>query len=311
MAVVLGKRKRRTDLQKKDDPEIGGGQQEEGSEEDMRVRFKRAFEARFMPLPQAVEEDEDDEDGEGDDDDASDDEDEDEDDWSGLSGGEDEGAGEIETVDYSAMQSLNGQYDKRELRAFMSSKPPTLEPQTKPKPKPNNKPQTAPDDSPEADDLKNDLALQRLLKESHLLDAKNARTSSMVPEGKVRLKALDMRLQDLGARESHLKQEKMPMSHRKGMVAKATMREDKRRKEAVENGIVLEKARKRDVGGSSGGSGGDKLKKRRERGVGGPNVGRFASGTLKLSARDVRDIQGPRRGGRGGGRGRGGRGRKR
>ena len=95
------------------------------------------------------------------------------------------------------------------------------------------------------------------------------------------------------------------MSHRRGIVAKQSEREEKRRKEAKENGIILEKARMGTKKGSDG---------KRDRGVGAPGVGKFSGGTLKLSKKDIFDIEGPRksasgRGGRGGGRGRGKRGR--
>jgi hypothetical protein len=91
----------------------------------------------------------------------------------------------------------------------------------------------------------------------------------------------------------------MPMAHRKGIIAKQNEKEDKRRQEARENGIILEKAKMKK---SSGG--------KRERGVGAPGVGKFTGGTLKLSKKDISDIEGPRRssagtGRRGGGRGRG------
>ena len=104
----------------------------------------------------------------------------------------------------------------------------------------------------------------------------------------------------------------MPMSHRKGITAKKVEREDARRKEAKENGIILEKV--------GGGRGEDKRKvgKKRDRGApGAPGVGKLVGGTLMLSKRDVFAIEGPKRtasgkggrGGRGGGRGRGKRGR--
>ena len=98
-------------------------------------------------------------------------------------------------------------------------------------------------------------------------------------------------MQDLGAKKSISKQEKMPLSHRKGISAKATSREGRRRKEASENGVVLEKARSAI-----------KSAKRRERSVGGPTVGNFKGGTLKLSSRDVRSIEGPKQRGSSGGR---------
>lgn len=94
----------------------------------------------------------------------------------------------------------------------------------------------------------------------------------------------------------------MPLAHRKGILAKSASKEDKRRKEAAENGIVLERAKAVTGRGAV---------QKRLRSVGGPTVGRFKGGTLRLSERDVRGIEGPKRGGSGG-RGRGkGRGRGR
>jgi len=77
----------------------------------------------------------------------------------------------------------------------------------------------------------------------------------------------------------------MPMSHRKGIISKQNEREEKRRREARENGIILEKIK-----------GGTKSQKqgRRDRGIGGPSVGKFSSGTLRLSKKDIFDIEGPR-----------------
>jgi hypothetical protein len=159
------------------------------------------------------------------------------------------------------------------------------------------------DDASEAANLKKDLALQRLLAESHLLDSAKSPTLS----GNNRHKATDLRLQALGSKISILKQEKMPMSHRKGIIAKKGEKEDKRRREARENGIILEKAQMKK---SSEG--------KRDRGVGAPGVGKFYGGTLTLSKKDISEIEGPRKNfvakggrgdGRGGGRGRGKRGR--
>ncbi len=159
-------------------------------------------------------------------------------------------------------------------------------------------------DASEAANLKKDLALQRLLSESHLLESASNPTLS----GNNRHKATDLRLQVLGSKTSILKQEKMPMSHRKGITSKKNQKEDTRRREARENGIILAKATLGTKKSSSG---------KRDRGVGAPGVGRFAGGTLTLSKKDIFDIEGPRRistgrdgrgGARGGGRGRGKRG---
>ena len=91
----------------------------------------------------------------------------------------------------------------------------------------------------------------------------------------------------------------MPMSHRKGIISKQSDREEKRRREARENGIILEKARSGMKGHKEA---------RRDRGIGGPGVGKFSGGTLRLSKKDIFDIEGPKKkfaskGGRGRGRG--------
>ena len=83
----------------------------------------------------------------------------------------------------------------------------------------------------------------------------------------------------------------MPIAHRKGIVAKAASREASRRKEAVENGIILERVKMAA-----------KPEQRRERGVDAPGVGKFRGGTLKLSKGDVKAIEGPKQ--RMGGKGR-------
>ena len=137
------------------------------------------------------------------------------------------------------------------------------------------------DAATEAANLKKDLALQRLLRESHLLDSH----SSLAPSGQNRQKALDLRLQGLGSKSSIMSQQKMPLTHRKGIVAKATKRDEIRRTEAKENGIVLEKAVKIKKVGDA----------RRQRGIGAPSVGKFQGGMLKLSKKDVADIEGPRK----------------
>ena len=93
----------------------------------------------------------------------------------------------------------------------------------------------------------------------------------------------------------------MPLTHRKGITAKKREREEKRRKEAKENGIILEVGAGKKVGKDARGGG----KGRRERGVGAPSVGSFQGGTLRLSRKDVAEIEGPKRSGSGRGSGRG------
>lgn len=151
---------------------------------------------------------------------------------------------------------------------------------------------TKEDDALEVSHLKNDAELQKLLRESTLLSTNTPTFSTRtgVSKGNARHKSTDLHLQALGAKTSIFKQKSMPMSHRKGIVAKARMREDKRRAEARENGIVLELEKKEK-----------KVTGKRERGVGAPSVGRFKGGTLTLSRRDVASITsgGGRRGAKG------------
>ncbi|KAB2576936.1 Uncharacterized protein DBV05_g4481 [Lasiodiplodia theobromae] len=286
MAVALGKRKRveakaaapvSKRPAKKEEPE-------ESDSEDMRDAFRRAFEAKFKPLAgvtkkekspepeEKEEEDESEEDGH----------------WEGISEDDEEPSKTVEVVEVTG-PTRSERLSKAELKAFMSSKPPT---QPSKKPATSNKKDDSDDDA-DAMNLKNDLALQRLLKESHLLDASSPANLLAGPTGKNRHKATDLRIQALGSKSSILEQKNMPMSHRKGIKAKAAAKEATRRREARENGIILEKERK------------DKAKdagKKRERGVGGPGVGRFSGGTLRLSKRDVASITGEGRGGFGGGK---------
>lgn len=108
----------------------------------------------------------------------------------------------------------------------------------------------------------------------------SASSSSSSAAGRVRNKATDLRIQALGSSLSIFKQDKMPMKMRKGIVAAAAAREAKRRREARESGIVLE----REPSGT-----------RRERGrmaaVDRPGVGRLRGAELRLSDRDVETIK--------------------
>lgn len=96
-----------------------------------------------------------------------------------------------------------------------------------------------------------------------------------------------MRIQALGSKTSILKQEKMPMHMRKGINAAAVEREAKRRREAKETGVILEretgKKKKRDRRGGGGGGNGF-----------GPAVGRMKGAELRISERDVKKIEGTR-----------------
>lgn len=144
-----------------------------------------------------------------------------------------------------------------DLKIVQTTKPPTPTPGSKPASsmaKRKNQDSADPDEATtDAANLKKDLALQRLLKESHLLDSQ----SSLSHSGQNRHKALDLRLRDMGSKSSIFRQQKMPLAQRKGILAKATERESNRRRTAQENGIILEKAirsKKKDKGKRQGAS---------------------------------------------------------
>ncbi|KAF7877652.1 hypothetical protein EAF04_001323 [Stromatinia cepivora] len=277
--------------------------------------FRRHFEAQFKPLPPTIIKSK-----------ASqtidDAENEEIDDWEGLSNNSSEDDEEeengVQVVEHvKKVDSRIAGMSKAELRAFMSSKipkslsTPSLSKLQEPTPSSADDPGAT-----EALNLKNDLALQRLLDESHLLTSSSSSSSanshlSHTLQGKNRLKALDLRVQALGGKTSIHKQESMPMAMRKGIVKKAEEKEEKRRREARENGVVLETR-----GGRGGGNSGRERRKERS-GVGGtfdggPGVGRMRGATLSLSKSDVVGIEGSKRGGgrmgrngKRGGRGRG------
>ncbi|KAK7532710.1 hypothetical protein IWX49DRAFT_617913 [Phyllosticta citricarpa] len=283
MGLAIGKRKRTEIKKQAPRKRVQSPTPEPSDSEDVRDAFRRAFEAQFKPL-EGVSKSEDKEaestdgsESESGEEDESEQGDGEDSEWGGIS--DDGKNNQVEVVEVSGPR-FNERASKDQLKAFMSSKPPSSATAPKPTPGKAAKDDAPSDDESESANLKNDLALQRLLQESHLLDASSG---SMLdgPKGKNRVKALDLRFQSLGSKNSVLAQEKMPMSHRKGMASKAKGREQKRRHDARENGIILEKE-KREA----------KTDKRRERGVGGPAVGKFRGGTLNLSRKDVADIVG-------------------
>ncbi|EMD92654.1 hypothetical protein COCC4DRAFT_190071 [Bipolaris maydis ATCC 48331] len=283
MGPALGKRKRvtRAELERESrSPSPSSGSSDDSGAEDLQAVFRRAFEAKFKPLPtepkkpkiEAIPIQEHEE------------EDEEESDWSGISDQEND----VEVIEYHDPHRELDDTERAEMKAFMSSKPPTSASKstgTSLSQKKNKK--TEDTDTTEATNLKNDLALQKLLRESHLLSASSSGTSTpntLTATGVDRHKSMDLHLQSLGAKGSIFTQKKMPMAQRKHMELKARTTEAKRRAEAREAGIVLERENKASVS--------KKVEKKRERGVGGPSIGKFRGGTLSLSKKDVRSITG-------------------
>jgi hypothetical protein len=282
MAPALGKRKRisRADLERPSrSPSPSSGASESGGE-DLQAIFRRAFEAKFKPLAvepkkpklEEIQVEEDDEDEEEDTD------------WAGISDDGDD----VEIIEYKDSRLDGDDTSKAEMKAFMSSKPPT----SAPVPSKSLTVKKKSDDADVADstNLKNDLALQKLLRESHLLSASASSSGTSTPTlsatGISRHKSTDLHLQSLGAKGSVFTQKKMPMAQRKHMIQKARVTDEKRRAEAKEAGVILERptmgkptAKRDDY-------------KKRERTVGLPSVGKFRGGTLNLSKKDVRDITG-------------------
>lgn len=218
-------------------------------------------------------------------------------DWTGIP--EEEESPQV--VHYHMSQSSRVDVSKEELKTFMvwvknsiflnywltedlfkSTKPPSAVNKQVSTAKPRQPEQVGSEEAAtDTENLKKDLALQRLLKESHLLESQ----SSLSLSGQNRHKAFDLRLQDLGSKSSIYTQQKMPLAQRKGIIAKAAERDESRRREAKENGIVLENAVK----------GKKKTEVRRQRGIGAPSVGKFQGGMLKLSRRDLSEIVGPKK----------------
>ncbi|KAK0645985.1 hypothetical protein B0T16DRAFT_412361 [Cercophora newfieldiana] len=285
MTAALGKRKRGA-------PKEGG--ERDADKAQLQALLQRHFEARFKPLdatfsqPAGGEDEDDDEDDETLSDPS-------ESEWDGISGDEDDDTPKVQVVDYTASKTdATATMSKKELKAYLSSKPPS---HTAAAASQSNLTKKSSDESPEdsAAFLANDLALQRLIAESHILSAAGGNASHYLStaaaatsantrpfaEGRTRLKTTDMRIQALGAKESVLAQAKMPMNMRKGIIKYAETKEDKRRREARENGIVLERAVKK----------GRVQKKRSERAVDMPSVGKMRGAELKISAREIRAIE--------------------
>ncbi|OAX79999.1 hypothetical protein ACJ72_05676 [Emergomyces africanus] len=303
---MLGKRKRDVAVvtRRTHDEADSDLQSPSSSADEAQDLLRKVFEARFGPVealvkpiaakpeePAAEEED---------------------DEWEGLSDEADNDSADeehqsAEVVEHTtSWVSPKDILDKQERKTFMTSKPPSSSEAAKNSTKTKTSGtagDTAGDQAMDAENLKNDLALQRLLKESHLLES----ADDLNPTGAKRHRAIDLRMQSAGAKLSLFTQAKMPMSHRKGIIGKANKKEETRRREARENGIILEKPSFSTAGKKNGSGGSGSI--RRERGIGGPSVGKFTGGTLRLSKKDISDIQGPRRGeskaGRGRGRGRG------
>ncbi|KAL8409009.1 hypothetical protein RB594_007453 [Gaeumannomyces avenae] len=343
MPSVLGKRKARSHEK--------SSATKADTQQDPQDIFRRLFEQRFTPLEPApstrrpkhaapttahddsddFDDDDTDEDGLDSDEDGDTDLDDDEDgagsEWGGVSdadGDSIDGSDEVEVVDHSCNPLASDaapSMTKQELKAYMSSRPPSITTESKQQPPPQGRKskKTAATAEDSADLLANDLALQRLLSESHLLSAATAghasssatllssvaatpaAGSAAFAQGRLRRRTADLRMQALGSRESVFAQPAMPLAIRRGIAQHRAAREQRRRREARECGVILEapssssSSAKSRAGGGGGGGGGGGARRGGPK-VGMPGVGKMRGAELRISARDVRDIEGRKAG---------------
>ncbi|CDK25074.1 unnamed protein product [Kuraishia capsulata CBS 1993] len=176
-------------------------------------------------------------------------------------------------------------------------------------PKPKGRNRAEPEDE---ENLKNDLALQRLLSESHILSSvpKSHHSGAELtlktldsdgPIGNARIRTLDERMKEISAKNGTLKArnlEKMPMAMRKGMIKARTLKTEKYEKEAKEAGIVLSRTRKGELRSLDNGRGvtsaSDRLglnksrvTKMRDRGLKINTIGRSTRNGLVISKAEI------------------------
>lgn len=178
-------------------------------------------------------------------------------------------------------------------------------------------------DPTSAKDLKDDLELQRLISESHILKnlSEERRNTSNISGaeltlktlndpiiGKARVRTLDSRIQELasinGDEKKLNKLEKMPMNLRKGIINAQKSRINKFEKDARENGVVLSKNKKGNFRRLDNdrsfiskdkiiGKGNINKTQMRDRGLKIQSVGKSTRNGLVLSSQDISKIQGP------------------
>jgi hypothetical protein len=203
------------------------------------------------------------------------------------------------TLPFFSSSSAIPTLSKRENRALLSSRPPASNTDTfSTHPAASVISESHDEDAPSL--LANDLALRRLLAESHLLLPSSTASSSPsaaapFSTGRTRHRTTDLRLQALGASGTLYAQKRMPREQLQGMMRAAAGREARRRAEAREAGVVLELEHR------GGRATKHKRQGRRERDVNAADVGWMKGGTaeLRISRQEARSIEGPRRDGLG------------
>ncbi|KAG5519788.1 hypothetical protein PMAC_000061 [Pneumocystis sp. 'macacae'] len=125
--------------------------------------------------------------------------------------------------------------------------------------------------------LKNDIVLQRLLKESHFLKkGSNSSTFSLEPIGKQRHKIIENRIKLLGGKDVF--KEKIPFKIRLGMKFKAKIRSEIAKKKAKEAGIIRALPTSRSKKG------------KRSYGLNEITIGKYCKGMIILSQEDIKGV---------------------
>ncbi|OLL22794.1 hypothetical protein NEOLI_004687 [Neolecta irregularis DAH-3] len=163
----------------------------------------------------------------------------------------------------------------RESRnSFMSSKPPSSKTAAQLK---HSRGTDDDDDDDDSINLKHDVALQRLLRESHLLHKEASSERGLELTGKSRIKALEQYATSLGGK---VKADRTPMRIKRGIKEKAQKRKEKNAREAMEAGIVTSKEKKVKKRVFKKNSGLDNLHR----------VGKFKGGTLSINESEIRRV---------------------
>ncbi|CUM62730.1 uncharacterized protein PRCAT00000287001 [Priceomyces carsonii] len=167
------------------------------------------------------------------------------------------------------------------------------------------------------DNLENDLKLQRLLEESHILANKVEYSGADLtlktidieePTGKARKRALDSRIRKIAATNSKTgglpkTLESMPMTMRKGMIDSKRKKAERYENEARNAGIVLSKIKKGQIRNINAGKGStmdsdrlgtvsNKAKRIRNRGLKINTVGKSTKRGLVISQKEIDKING-------------------
>jgi hypothetical protein len=193
---------------------------------------------------------------------------------------------EVVSFDERNLTKIPDPFERQGYRSFMSSKV-SKQSSAKQDPAPGKrrrKAEAGEEASDSEDDLKKDKALQRLLRDAHLLDG--SADALEIQGGKARQQSIAEQLKRSGAKQAT--QRKMPAGMRLGI------RDAQRKKAQVheetmrENGIITAKKTAAEKQADL-----PRKKPRKERSLGTmAGVGRYKNGTLTISKREIDSVNG-------------------